>query len=154
MTRERAILSFLQELRGKDLHGFLLTLRGETLAEGYFAPFGADQMHRLYSVSKSVVSLAIGMLADEGRLSLDDPIVRFFPEWVDAHTPQLLREVTLRHMLTMSTCYARALYSPLGDEDWTKPFFYGRPTHPAGTLFHYDTSASQVMCARVERLTG
>ena len=43
---------------------------------------------------------------------------------------------------------------PLGDEDWTKPFFYGRPTHPAGTLFHYDTSASQVMCALVERLTG
>ena len=114
MTRERAILSFLQELEGKNLHGFLLTLRGETLAEGYFAPFGANQMHRLYSVSESVVSLAIGILADEGRLSLDDPIVRFFPEWVDERTPQLLREVTLRHMLTMSTCYDRAMYSPPG----------------------------------------
>ena len=154
MTRERAILAFLRELEGKGLHGFLLTLRGETLAEGYCAPFGAAQMHRLYSVSKSVVSLAIGLLADEGRLSLDDPIVRFFPEWVDGRTPAMLREVTIRHMLTMSTCYDRAQYSPLGDEDWTKPFFYGEPTHPAGTLFHYDTSASQVMCALVERLTG
>ena len=82
MTRERAILAFLRELEGRGLHGFLLTLRGETLAEGYCAPFGAEQMHRLYSVSKSVVSLAIGLLADEGRLSLDDPIVRYFPEWV------------------------------------------------------------------------
>ena len=154
MTRERAILAFLQELEGRNLHGFLLTLCGETLAEGYYAPFGANQMHRLYSVSKSVVSLAIGILADEGRLSLDDPIVSFFPEWVDTRTPKLLREVTLRHMLTMSTCYDRAQYSPLGDEDWTKPFFDGEPTHPAGTLFHYDTSASQVMCALVERLTG
>ena len=154
MTRERAILAFLRELEGKGLHGFVLTLRGETLAEGYCAPFGAAQMHRLYSVSKSVVSLAIGLLADEGRLSLDGPIVRYFPEWVDERTPAMLREVTIRHMLTMSTCYDRAQYSPLGDEDWTKPFFYGEPTHPAGTLFHYDTSASQVMCALVERLTG
>ena len=154
MTRERAILSFLKELEGKGLHGFVLTLRGETLAEGYCAPFCAEQPHRLYSVSKSVVSLAIGLLADEGRLSLDAPIVRYFPEWVDERTPAMLREVTLRHMLTMSTCYDRAQYSPLGDEDWTRPFFYGEPTHPAGTLFHYDTSASQVMCALVERLTG
>ena len=76
MTRERAILSFLKEMEGRNLHGFLLTLRGETLAEGYYAPFGAEQMHRMYSVSKSVVSLAIGMLADEGRLSLRDPIGR------------------------------------------------------------------------------
>ena len=154
MTRERAILAFLRELEGKGLHGFVLTLRGKTLAEGYCAPFCAEQPHRMYSVSKSVVSLAIGLLMDEGRLSLDDPIVRYFPEWVDERTPAMLREVTLRHMLTMSTCYDRAQYSPLGDEDWTKPFFYGEPTHPAGTLFHYDTSASQVMCALVERLTG
>ena len=154
MTRERAILAFLREMEGRGLHGFLLSLRGETLAEGYYAPFGPEQMHRLYSVSKSVVSLAIGLLADEGRLSLDDPIVRYFPEWVDERTPPMLRGVTIRHMLTMSTCYDRAQYSPLGDEDWTKPFFLGRPTHPAGTLFHYDTSASQVMCSLVERLTG
>ena len=154
MTRERAILSFLRELEGRGLHGFLLTLRGETLAEGYYAPFCAQQMHRMYSVSKSVVSLAIGLLSDEGRLSLSDPIVRYFPEWVNGETPALLREVTLEHMLTMTTCYDRAQYSPLLDEDWTRPFFLGTPTHPAGTLFHYDTSASQVMCALVERLTG
>ena len=154
MTREQAILNFLDEMEEKGLHGVLLTLRGQTLAEGYYAPFAAERMHRLYSVSKSVVSLAVGMLADEGRLSLDDSIVRYFPEWVDENTSPLLREVTLRHMLTMSTCYDRAMYAPLRDEDWTKPFFYGRPTHPAGTLFHYDTSASQAMCAMVERLTG
>lgn len=154
MTRERAILGFLDELDGKGLHGFLLTLGGETLSEGYFAPFSPDQPHRLYSVSKSVVSLAIGMLADEGRLSLDDRIVHHFPEWTGEHTPPLLGEVTIRHMLKMSTCYDRAMYSPLDDKDWTKPFFFGKPTHPAGTLFHYDTSASQVMGALVEKLTG
>lgn len=154
MTRERAILGFLDEMEGRGLHGFILTLNGETLGEGYYAPFAPERMHRMYSVSKSVVSLAIGMLEGEGRLSLDDRIIDHFPEYVTDETPALLREVTIRNMLMMSTCYDRAMYAPLEDKDWTKPFFFGTPTHPAGMLFHYDTSASQVMCALVEKLTG
>ena len=154
MTRERAILAFLREMEGRGLHGFLMTEHGQTLAEGYCAPFGAERMHRMYSVSKSVVSLAIGMLIGDGRIALSDRITDHFPEYVSESTPALLREVTIRNMLMMSTCYDRAMYSPLGDQDWTKPFFYGEPTHPAGLLFHYDTSASQVLCALVEKLTG
>lgn len=154
MSIERAILNFLDELKPVHMHGFLLSLRGETLAEGYWKPFEAVQPHRLYSVSKSVTSLAIGMLAEEGVLSLDDCIVTHFPEWVDERTSPLLREVTIRDMLRMATCYDRSMYSPATDSDWTKPFFYGKPTHPCGTLFNYDTSASQVMCALVEKKTG
>ena len=154
MTRERAILNFLDDMAGVNLHGFRLSLHGETLAEGYWAPFTPEEPHRMYSVSKSLVSLAIGMLAGDGKLRLDDPIVDYFPEWVDERTHPMLREVTIRNMLMMSTCYDRAMYRPLGDRDWTRPFFFGEPTHPAGTLFHYDTSASQVMCALVEKLTG
>lgn len=154
MSIERAVLGFLDDLEGLNMHGFLLSLHGTTVAEGYWRPFSAEQPHRLFSVSKSVVSLAIGLLADDGVLSLSDRIVDSFPEWVDDATPALLREVTIRHMLTMSTCYRSAQYSPLKDADWTRPFFFGKPTHPAGTLFTYDTSASQVMCALVERKTG
>ena len=154
MSVERAILDFLDDLQGLNLHGFLLSLHGETLAEGYYHPFSADAPHRLYSVSKSAVSLAIGLLVDDGVLSLSDRITDCFPEWVSDSTPALLREVTIRHMLTMSTCYDRSQYVPLRDKDWTRPFFNGQPTHPAGTLFYYDTSASQVLCALVERRTG
>ncbi len=154
MTREQAILAFIDELSPYQLHGFLLTLRGETLAEGSYAPFAADEMHRMYSVSKSVVSLAIGMLADDGALSLDDRICDHFPEWVDGSTPELLRQVTIRDMLRMATCYDRSMYTALGCSDWTRPFFTGQPSHVPGTLFSYDTSASQVMCALVEKLTG
>lgn len=154
MTRQRAILNFLDELTSVNLHGFHLSLKGETIAEGCWTPFHADEPHRMYSVSKSVVALAIGILAGEGKISLDDHIVDHFPEWVDDKTHPLLREVTIRNMLMMSTCYDRAQYSCLEDADWTRPFFFGQPTHPAGTLYFYDTSASQVMCALVEKLTG
>lgn len=153
MTRQRAILNFLDEMTAVNLHGFRLTLHGQPLAEGCWAPFTPDEPHRMYSVSKSVTALAIGILAGEGKISLDDHIVDYFPEWVDESTHPMLREVTIRNMLMMSTCYDRAQYH-VEDPDWTKPFFFGKPTHPAGTLYFYDTSASQVMSALVEKLTG
>lgn len=133
MTRQRAILNFLDELSSVNMHGFRLSLKGQVLAEGYWAPFCADEPHRLYSVSKSVTSLAIGLLADDGLIHLDAPITAYFPEWVDENTPAMLREVTIRNMLMMSTCFDRAMYS-IDMDNWTKPFFYGQPTHPAGTL--------------------
>lgn len=154
MTREQAILDFIEELSPFQMHGFILTLKGETLAQASYAPFRTDEPHRVFSVSKSVVSLAIGMLADAGTIALDDPICAHFPEWVGEETPALLMDVTIRDMLRMATCYDRSMYSALGDKDWTRPFFQGQPNHVPGTVFSYDTSASQVMCALVERKTG
>lgn len=154
MTREQAIINFIDELSPCQMHGFILTLGNEVLAEGSYAPFRADEPHRMFSVSKSVVSLAIGMLSDAGVISLDDHICDHFPEWVDENTPELLRRVTIRDMLRMATCYDRSMYGALSHSDWTRPFFTGTPTHVPGTVFSYDTCASQVMCALVERKTG
>ena len=153
MTIERAILRFLDDLQGLDMHGFLLTLHGQTLCEGYWKPFSSDAPHRMYSVSKSCVSLAIGLLVGDGKLSLDERIVDRFPEWSAGASDELL-EVTVRDMLMMATCYDGTQYRVLEDENWTRPFFFGQPTHPAGTLFHYDTSSSQTLGALVERIAG
>ena len=153
MSIERAILRFLDDLQGLDMHGFLLTLRAETLCEGYWKPFSSDAPHRMYSISKSAVSLAVGLLVGDGKLSLDERIVDRFPEW-SAGASEMLCEVTVRDMLMMATCYDGTQYSVLKDENWTRPFFFGRPTHPAGTLFNYDTSSSQTLGALVERIAG
>lgn len=154
MTRQQAVMRFLDDMADYQLHGFRLSLHGETLAEGYWRPFTAERPHRMYSVSKSAVSLAIGLLWGDGALGLDDDIVDYFPAWVTADTHPFLRQVTIRQMLSMATCYDRSMYTPLEDRDWTRPFFFGKPTHVPGTLFNYDTSASQVLCALVEKRCG
>lgn len=59
------------------MHGFVFMKDGKTVAEGYYKPFCKGQLHRMYSVTKSFVSIAIGMLCDEGKLSLDDKVVDF-----------------------------------------------------------------------------
>ena len=62
-TRVRA---FMDRLAAEDvnLHGFILSVRGEEKARAYYAPFREGQAHRMYSVSKTMVGLAIGMLAE------------------------------------------------------------------------------------------
>ncbi len=153
MTR---VNDFVSRLRREDvnMHGFILSVRDEVKATAYYAPFAEGQPHRMYSVSKTMTALAIGILMDEGKLNLEDRICDHFrdllPEQPD---PRLLR-LTLRQMLAMQTCYARTAYREGIDEDWTKPFFTSVPSHEPGTCFQYDTGCSQVLAALVARKSG
>lgn len=145
------------DIRGISMHSFLLCKDDCLVAEGYYAPVKKDDLHRMFSVTKSFVSIAIGLLQEEGRLSLDDSIVKFFPEYVpntsEAH-PWLIA-TTIRDMLSMRSCHASTTYDKFSSKtDWVKSFFTVAPTHKPGTVFHYDTSATHTLCALVEKLTG
>ena len=145
------------DIRGISMHSFLLCKDDCLVAEGYYAPIKKNDLHRMFSVTKSFVSIAIGLLQEEGRLSLDDSIVKFFPEYVpntsEAH-PWLLA-TTIRDMLSMRSCHASTTYDKFSSKtDWVKSFFTVAPTHKPGTVFHYDTSATHTLCALVEKLTN
>ena len=59
------------------------------------APSRVGAAFRIGSITKSFTAAAILMLAQDGGLSLDDPIRRTFPE-----APAIWTEITLRHLLT------------------------------------------------------
>ena len=146
-----SLLRFLDRIEQErvNLHGFELRQHGRLRTEGYYAPFRKGQPHRMYSISKSVVSLAIGMLEMDGKLHLDDPIISHFP--LSAQPDERLARLTIRDMLRMATCHRKTTYREGIDEDWASTFFTVTPTHEPGTVFHYDTSCSQVFGALVER---
>ncbi|MBO0887298.1 MAG: serine hydrolase, partial [Acidimicrobiales bacterium] len=68
------VLAFLDaiESAGFDLHSLMLVRHGHVVAEGWWAPYRADRVHLLYSLSKSFTSTAIGMAEAEGLLSIED----------------------------------------------------------------------------------
>ena len=150
------ILNFLTRLDqyGIPMHSVLLCRHGKLAAEGYYAPYCANTLHRMFSISKSFTSIAIGFLADEGKLSLDDPIVTYFPDKVPSGVHPWIASMTIRDMLMMRTCHASTTYKVNMKEDWVESFFTVPPTHPAGKLFHYDTSSAHTLAALVERLSG
>ncbi len=107
----------------------------------------------MYSVSKSFVSLAVGLMIDEGKLSLDDHVARFFPDKAPSPVHPLIAEATVRDLLTMATPHSHTSYT-VHDRDWAWTFFNREPSHPPGTVFSYDTAATVVLTSIVERLSG
>ncbi len=147
---------FIRRLEREDvcMHGFILSVSGKIKATAYYAPFAEGQAHRLYSVSKTMTALAIGILMDEGKLSLNDHIADYFTDYLPEQPDGRLLRLTIRDMLRMATCHRATAYREGVDENWARPFFTVTPTHEPGTVFNYDTGNSQVLAALVKRLSG
>jgi CubicO group peptidase (beta-lactamase class C family) len=76
-----AILSYIEsaDKQINTMHSFMLVRHGHVIAEGWWKPEAADKPHVLLSLSKSFTSTAVGLAIEEGKLSLDDPVFKFFP---------------------------------------------------------------------------
>lgn len=133
------------------IHSLAVSVDGDEVIRAGVPPWGHDVPHRMYSVSKSITAIAILLLADEGRLSLDDPIIEHFPEM--GPVQPWLAATRIDDMLAMTGPHSRTTYVADGD-GWLESYFRVPPTHRPGTLFTYDTSASYVLSALVERLAG
>ena len=153
---EKRLERFIERIRREDvnLHGFILSVKGDVKAEVCWEPFRPEDPHRMYSVSKTMTGLAVGMLINEKKLSLEDPVTGFFGDLLPGEVSPRLQRLKIRDMLRMATCYRQTVYREYEDEDWTRPFFTGKPDHEPGTVFNYDTGCSQVLASLVKRLSG
>lgn len=153
-----AVLRFLNRLEQYHIpmHSVHLLRHGMLATAGYYAPFAPGQLHRMFSVSKSLTALAVGKLIEQGKVRLDDPVILHFPEYVPdpAKAHPWIREMTIRQMLMMRSCHASTTYKLDMSRDWVESFFTAPPDHKPGTIFHYDTSATHTLCALVENITG
>ena len=95
------IKEYIESLENLGLctHDIIIMRHGKIVFENYWAPFHKDYLHRMYSVTKSYVSLAIGCLEEEGKISLDDPIIKYFPKEMENQPDENMRNQTIRHML-------------------------------------------------------
>jgi CubicO group peptidase (beta-lactamase class C family) len=152
----KRIRSILEELDRKEvpMHSLLIMKNDRLIFEKYYAPYEADTLHRMFSITKSFTALAIFLLAEEGKLSLDDRICDYFPEYTSENTHEYIRMMTIRNLLEMRTCHASTTYKVNMNSDWVESFFIVPPTHKPGTVFHYDTSAAHTLCALAEKLSG
>ena len=151
------VREYLAALRRHDarMHSVLMMKGDKLFAEYYWAPFDKDFCHRMYSSTKSYVGVAIGLLEEEGKLSINDPIIKYFPEKLDTPLPEWLKKQTIRDMLTMSTVGGHKSWFANPDTDRTHLYFNGRERQrPSYTLWEYDSAGSQVLSSLVEKLSG
>lgn len=153
----RHVTAFIKSLERWGLvnHGVLLMKGDNVFGEYYWEPFKQDTIHRMYSQTKSYVGIAIGLLLEDGKLTLDDKILDHFAEKLDGEPKRFLKDLTIRDMLTMSTCGENPYWFTYGDPDRTHLYVnQAGGKAPAGMRYRYDSSGSQVLCALVEKLSG
>lgn len=144
----------LQKYRVR-MHGYMMISGKRIIAERYYAPYTQNSLHRMYSVTKSFVALAVGLLVKDGLVKPEDKICDYFPEKLpEGGAHPWCAEMTIRDMLCMQTCYGSTTYKRYAGKDWTESFFRVEPDHVPGTVFSYDTSSAHVLAALVEKLTG
>src|SRR5436305_13438155 len=141
-----AVLAFV-EAADKDidsLHSFMLVRHGHVVAECWWAPYAAETPHALYSLSKSFTSTAVGLADADGKLSLDDPILKFFPDDAPAEPSANLKAMRITDLLRMSTGQqAEPPRTPT--EPWVKTFLAQPVPFKPGTHFLYNTAATYVL---------
>ncbi len=150
------IVAFMDRVDREDIHlyAFRLSVRGRETASGFWGGFGESRPWRMFSVSKTMTALAIGLLVEEGRLTLDDLVCDYFRDWLPGGPAPEMAGLTLRDMLRMATCFDNATYREDRDFCWARTFFEAKPDHDSGKVFNYDTSCSQVLAELVHRVSG
>lgn len=150
-----ALLAFIEAADKKidSLHSFMLVRHGQVIAEGWWAPYDAQSPHSLFSLSKSFTSTAAGLAIAEGKLNLHDEVLKFFPDEAPAKPSDNLKAMRVSDLLRMSTGQQSEPKRP-EKESWVKTFLAHPVPFKPGTHFLYNTSATYMLSAIVQKATG
>lgn len=152
-----ALLDFLQAWENSSVHephSIMVVQQGKVVVEGWWRPFRKENLHTLYSVSKSFTATAVGFAVQEGLLKLDDPLMKYFPEEMPQKPSENLQKLRIRDLLTMSSGHEKEPIHIVGEEDWVKAFLHTEFPNVPGKRFLYNSPATYMLAALVQKVSG
>ena len=104
--------------------GIVVLKNGRTEYENYFNGCTSNCRIHVYSVTKSILSILIGIALDRGYIkSIHQKVLDFFPEYTVTNTMDSIRNITLENLLTMTAPY-KYKFAPylkyFTSDDWVK----------------------------------
>lgn len=131
----------------------LVIKENKVIAERYESPYVKDSWDCVFSSSKTLVGLALGLLYDEGKINLDDQACKLLKiERKVSNTKN--RKITVRHLLTMSTGIRFNEMESASSTKWVKSFFDSNSKFRFGSKFEYNSMNSYILSAIVEKVSG
>ena len=147
-----------------NIASLLIVRHGQLAVEEYFNGWTADRAHTMQSVSKSVVSLLVGLAAGAGKLSISDPATQFFPGYAPiANLDERKSAMTVQDLLTMRTGldwsedpYTGSPLQQLNDCrcDWLRFVLDWPMREPPGTRWEYVSGGVILLGGVVGAATG
>ena len=142
----------------EDLRAVLVLVGGRPLVERYYDS-SAEATSNVASVTKSVMSILVGVALDEGVLgSVDQTLSELLPEYAAIMAPDVAG-VTLEQVLTMTAGLPEDPRAPATTphyltEDWVAAILSGGLEQPPGEGFAYASAGSHLLSAILVEATG
>ncbi len=146
-------------LRLPRLHSLLISHRGDLVFEEYYNGADPRRPANMKSASKSVISALIGIAIDEGHIkSVEDPITKYFPEYILNQTDPDKQLITIENLLTMQSGLETTSNRNYGkwvlSENWVE-FVLNQPlVAKPGTRMLYSTGSTHLLSAILTRASG
>ena len=130
------------------MRSVLVIRHGYLIFEEYYQGMPNDYQE-VASVAKSIIATLIGVALREGYIqSVDQKVVDFYPEYVTPNTDPRIRDMTLEHVLTMTSGLDRE--TDYG-EDWLESTLEQSVSSTPGQVFHYNDSAVHLLSGILTR---
>ena len=163
MTPEEAGISsdrirhFLRSLKNDnsiDMHNVLIVKDGKVITEACFGGYDLNCPRYSFSACKSVTSMAIGLLYDEGKLKLSDKIVDILNEEIPAISKIFSQKITVEDVLTMRSAITFNEATTAVSKDWLTDCFTTPLIGNIGESFNYNSINTYILSRIVCKLSG
>lgn len=155
---EKATAEYLKAIEDEklDIHSIMIVKDGKVLFEKWMGEGEKDTPHILHSISKTFTAIAVGMVHDQGLITLEDKVVDYFPEHLPENVNENLASLNIRHLLTMNCGFTKSPDNKIRNnrEDWIRGFLEEPFERAPGTIFCYNSLATYMLSAIVQKVTG
>lgn len=145
-----ALSKLEKQLKSVKIEGFIIQLGNERVFEYLKNRKIKDKPSKIYSITKSIVSLLIGILVDSGAIhDIHSPIYEYFPELLEDHDVRK-RDITIFHLLTMTSGLKPTQFQ--GSKRWIRTILEQTLVNEPGTTFQYNSGDSHLLSAIIRQV--
>ena len=146
-----ALVRALEADKRANVHNILVVKDGAVILECSHPGYSVNTWHLSHSMSKTLTGMAIGLLVDEGRISVDDKIVDILPIY---HKDPRFENITIYHLLTMSAGVRFSEAGSVSESHWSEAFFESGVAFAPGSEFSYNSMNTYILARIVSLYTG
>ena len=147
-----ALLKELEDDKHANVHNIAIWKDGAIVCEASAPGYDINTFHLAHSMSKTVTGIAIGLLYDENKISLDACAIDFFPEITTASDNA--KRITVLDLLSMKSGVKLAEIGAITETEWCRAFFESELEFLPSSRFKYNSMNSYILANIVTRITG
>lgn len=143
-----------------NVDSMVVVKNGFIVKEAYFGLYSENDIHVLWSITKSITSILVGIAIEEGYIeSIEENVLEYFSDREIANIDDRKESIKLKHLLMMSTGFDYpgddAIWAGWMNAQNQVQYILDLPmTTTPGSLFNYDTGGSHLLSAILEIATN